>query len=80
MSKFKRSVIFLCHRLPICGKSMGLLPIGFPYIGEDMGSHTIQHAIGFPEVKTVLPQVSHVWAPYRFPICCDFLRAVLIII
>ena len=53
--KLRYSISFLCHRLPLCGKSMGLLPIGFPYIGKDMDTHTTQCTIGFPEVKIALP-------------------------
>ena len=34
---------------------MGLLPIGFPYIGKHMGrTNTNQCTIGFPEVKIAL--------------------------
>ena len=33
---------------------MGLLPIGFPYIGKHMGTNTTQCTIGFPEVKIAL--------------------------
>ena len=51
MGNFRCSISFLCHRLPILGKSMGLLPIGFPHIGKHMGTNTTQCTIGFPEVK-----------------------------
>ena len=54
MGNFRCSINFLCHRLPICGKSMGLLPIGFPYIGKHMGTNTTQCNIGFPEDKIAL--------------------------
>ena len=47
-------VFYAIARLPICGKSMGLLPIDFPYIGKHMGTNTTQCTIGFPEVKIAL--------------------------
>ena len=56
MGNFRCSISFLCHRLPIRGKSMGLLPVGFPYIGKHMGTNKLnQCTIGFPEVKIALP-------------------------
>ena len=55
MGNFRCSISFLCHRLPILGKSLGLLPIGFPHIGKHMGTNTNQCSIGFPEVKIALP-------------------------
>ena len=33
---------------------MGLLQIGFPYVGKHMGTNTTQCTIGFPEVKIAL--------------------------
>ena len=47
MGKFRYSISFLSHKLQICDISMGLLPIGFPYIGKHMGSHKTQRSIGF---------------------------------
>ena len=49
MGNFRCSISFLCHRLPICGKSMGLLPVGFPYIDRHMGTNTTQCTIGLPD-------------------------------
>ena len=47
-------VFYAIGWLPICGESMGLLPIGFLYIGKHMGTNTTQCTIGFPEIKITL--------------------------